>query len=197
MRVRHWAPSSPENATGFFATTAAIHHAVAGLPTLAPVLARFGGDTTADFVARFVSDPTLSAVLGGWAAYFGYGAHRIAAVAIAEFTEACFDGGVLQPEGGITALTDALRGVIGSSGGLVLLSAPVAEAPVSLGVPTVLNPVLAPDGHHIALLYTFTPPSGPPLWPPTPTPPSATPTRSSRRPNEGCPVCATALSPER
>lgn len=156
MRVRHWAPSSPENATGFFATTAAIHHAVAGLPTLAPVLARFGGDTTADFVARFVSDPTLSAVLGGWAAYFGYGAHRIAAVAIAEFTEACFDGGVLQPEGGITALTDALRGVIGSSGGLVLLSAPVAEAPVSLGVPTVLNPVLAPDGHHIALLYTFT-----------------------------------------
>jgi phytoene dehydrogenase-like protein len=236
----------------FFATTAAIHRAVADLPVLAPVLARYGGDTTADFVARFVRDPILAAVLGGWAAYFGYGAHRIAAVAIAEFTEACFDGGVLQPDGGIAALTDALRGVIESYGGQLLLSAPVerigvdegkatgvrladgravsattvvsgvdvvrtlrmaglepgrlsgiepfrspfsvflgvrvdgltalqgagvavvfpgydshaqddaqlagrvAEAPVSVGVPTVLNPALAPDGHQIALLYTFT-----------------------------------------
>ena len=225
---------------------------MADLPVLAPVLARYGGDITADFVARFVRDPALAGILGGWAAYFGYGAHRIAAVAIAKVTEACFDGGVLQPDGGVTALTDALRGVIENHAGQLLLSAPVerittsggaadgvlladgravsartvvsgvdvvrtlrmaglqpgrltgiepfrspfsvflglradgltaldgagvavifpgydnhaqdraqlagrvAEAPVSLGVPTVLNPGLAPDGHHIALLYTFT-----------------------------------------
>jgi phytoene dehydrogenase-like protein len=236
----------------FFTTTAAIHRAVADLPALAPVLVRYGGDTTADLIARFVRDPTLAEVLGGWAAYFGYGAHRIAGVAIAEFTEACFDGGVLQPDGGITALTTALCETIERHDGQVVLSAPVeriitragraagvvladggalparvvvsgidvprtlrmaglgpghlastehfrspfsvflglraeglaalagsgvavvfpghdsraqdeaqlagrvAEAPVSLGVPTMLNPALAPDGHHIALLYTFT-----------------------------------------
>jgi hypothetical protein len=34
---------------------------------------------------------------GGWAAYFGYGADQISGLAMAVFTEACFDGGAYQP----------------------------------------------------------------------------------------------------
>jgi len=256
--LKHDFPAEVSGIDALFATTTAIHQAVGRLPALAPVLVRHGGDTVDDLTRRFVTDPALKTIAGGWAAYFGYGTAQISALAIATFTEACFDGGVMHPHGGISALADALRASIESNGGVVSLASPVQRievvsrrvtgvvlgdggrieaptvistldasttfgelvagdiraralaqrleaidrfrspfsvflvvradalslegrspvqvvfpgydtseqdraqlageverAPVSLGIPTLMNPQLAPAGHHIVLLYTF------------------------------------------
>jgi phytoene dehydrogenase-like protein len=108
-----------------FATTGAIYDAAQGPPRISPVLVRYGADTVADLVGRYLRDPRLRTIAGGWAAYFGYGAAQISGAAIAVFTESCFDGGVLQPVGGIKALADALAGAVHQHGGEIRCCAPV------------------------------------------------------------------------
>jgi phytoene dehydrogenase-like protein len=116
-----------------FATTKAIHQAARRLPALAPVLVRHGGDTVDDLTSRFIADPALKTVAGGWAAYFGYGTDQISGLAIATFTEACFDGGVMHPRDGITSLADALRTSIESNSGVVSLASSVQRIDVAAG----------------------------------------------------------------
>ena len=247
-------PAEVSGIDRLFATTKAINEAAQRLPELAPVLLRHGGDTVDDLTSRFISSSALKSIVGGWAGYFGYAPAEISALAIGVFTESCFDGGVLHPVGGITAVADALRSKIEGRGGSVLLRSPVTrvdvasgrvtgvtlasgrrleapivisnldpmttfgelvpgdsraqalsrrlqavdrfrspfsvflgvrddalclegcspvqvvfpgyqdgehlagdaeQAPVSAGIPTLMNPQLAPAGHHIVLLYTF------------------------------------------
>ena len=253
-------PAETAGIDRLFTTTKAIFDAAQRLPRPAPVLVAYAADTVADLVGRFVRDPRLRTILGGWAAYFGYGATKISGPAIAVFTESCFHGGVLHPVGGITTLADALQHVISSHGGDIhtghavqaiqtrdshvtdvlldngrqletstvisnvdarttldglvrdngtaaataarlsalttfrspfsvhlglrpdqehqlegspvkvvfpsddtdaqdraQLAGDVEHAPLSLGIPTLMNPGLAPAGHDIALLYTFLP----------------------------------------
>jgi prolycopene isomerase len=127
-----------------FATTKAIQEAAQRLPVLAPVLVRYGGDTVEDLMSRFISDRALKTLAGGWAAYFGYGPTEISGLAIAVFTESCFDGGVLHPVGGIAALADALRSTIESRQGSVLLASPVQRIEAASG--QVTGVVLASGG---------------------------------------------------
>jgi all-trans-retinol 13,14-reductase len=125
--LRRAFPHETRGITALFAATKNIYDAASNMPTLSPVLIHYAADTVETFLARFVTDPRLVTVAGAWAAYFGYGASQIAAVAIAVFTECCFDGGVFHPVGGIFALTDALRRAIEARGGMVALSTPVAS----------------------------------------------------------------------
>jgi len=120
-------PSEARGIDAYFSTTRAIYDAAQALPRLGPALARYAGYTVDDLVSRYLDDPLLKVIAGGWAAYFGYGAAEISGAAIAVFTESCFDGGVLQPVGGIDAIARALRGVIESHDGTVAVSAPVAR----------------------------------------------------------------------
>jgi phytoene dehydrogenase-like protein len=84
-----------------------------------PLLAQYGADTVDVFLTRFISDQKLKAVVGAWSAYFGYGAATISALAIAVFTEACWDGGVLHPVGGITSIASKLLGRIEQGGSIM------------------------------------------------------------------------------
>lgn len=110
-------PAETAGIDRLFTTTKTIFDAAQQLPRPSPVLVAYAADTVADLVGRFVRDPRLRTILGGWAAYFGYGARKISGVAIAVFTESCFHGGVLHPVGGITTLADALQQVITSHHG--------------------------------------------------------------------------------
>jgi all-trans-retinol 13,14-reductase len=131
--LRREFPHENRGITELFAATKNIYDAALSMPTLSPILIHYATDTVETFLARFITDPRLVTLAGAWAAYFGYGASQIAAVAIAVFTECCFDGGVFHPVGGISALTAALQTAIQARGGTVALSTPVESVIVKNG----------------------------------------------------------------
>ena len=120
-------PGEVQGITKLFAAMSDFYAAIKKLPEPSPLFVQYGADSIGDFLSRFISDPKLKTIVGAWAAYFGYGTSHIAALAIVTFTEACWDGGVFHPRGGITALVAALRDCIESHGGSVRLGSKVAR----------------------------------------------------------------------
>jgi phytoene dehydrogenase-like protein len=119
----------PDAAQGIDAVFAAMHDIYIALTTQqpSPLLAQHGAETVEEFLHRFISNTKLKAIVGAWAAYFGYGTAHISALAIAVFTEACWDGGVYHPHGGIASIERKLQAVIERHGGEVRLNARVEQ----------------------------------------------------------------------
>lgn len=107
-----------------------------GFVTNYPVLARLGGETAEQAIARFVSDPRLRAVLGSLWVYLGLPPSRLSAAIGAVAAASYHDYGGWYPTGGSAALSHALAEVLHERGGEIRFEQAVTTIEVTEGLAT-------------------------------------------------------------
>ena len=119
-------PEERKGIAALFDTTLKIYQAITQQQSSQLVM-EYAADTVDTFLNRFVQDSRLKAILGTWAAYFGYSTEIITAIGIIVFTESCWDEGIFHPIGGICSVTDKLTRVIQENNGRILFETSITQ----------------------------------------------------------------------